>query len=196
MNGTGSVSVPEYEGTYLGSAYMDVAGKVSVQVMPTAASGGPSSPGALIGLYNQYNRVRVTARELDNKSSWTYTGGSYREADNSPNNRITYLDGGPGTGAINIDARYRCVLAPSNQAGTVGVAFDTTSSFPVIAWGISNYGGTSLQYNSAEGELTQGPTLGLNYVQAMEGANNTNTMTFYGTLSAYPSAGLYLTTEY
>jgi hypothetical protein len=54
-----------------------------------------------------------------------------------------------------------------------------------------------VQTNSEEGKMSAYPQLGLHYVQALEAANNTNSLTFYGSFSSIGQvSGLFLDTEY
>jgi hypothetical protein len=174
--------------TYVGSIYMTGNGETSVQFKPAAASGGSNN---VVGLFNAYNRVRAQARSLDDNSSWTYASTTIRPADNSDSNRITFLD---GLGVINTDARYQSVLYPANQGGAVAVGFNSTTAFGDIVGAENSV--SMVQYNSEEGKISAYPSLGLNYVQALEAANDTNTLTFFGTLSGWQTSGLFLDTEY
>jgi hypothetical protein len=191
-NGSSTYNPAAQRATYLGSIYTTGNGETSVQFHLSAASGG-SNP--VIGLWNAYNRVKIEASEFDSKSSWTYvapSGGGIQPADNSTNNRITYLD---GLAQTNISAKYQSVLYPVSQGGGVGVGIDSTSAFSGLA-GAENSVST-VQYNSEEGKASSYPLLGLHYVQALEGSNNTNTLTLFGTFSSIgQSSGLFLDTEF
>ena len=196
---TNEYSVPANEGIYLGSMYTSETPSSStlgltVQLKPAAAAGGTNN---LIGLFNAYNRVRVESIEADSTSSWTYTGSSARPANYgygtgaNGNNRINFLD---GLGVVYTSARYTCLLYPSSQGVGVGVGFNESFSIEGV-WGVEN-SIAAVQFNSEEGKLNAYPSLGMNYFQAMEGANNTNTATFYGVLNNFPTMGLVVDTEY
>jgi hypothetical protein len=53
----------------------------------STAGGGP----AVIGVSNAYNMVPVMCSEADTNSSWTYTGSSWRAADNSTSNSVSFI---------------------------------------------------------------------------------------------------------
>ena len=80
-------------GTYLGTIATDAAGvTVTFNPTPAAASGGPTG-GAWVGLWNQYNRLQIGAFAQDNKATWAYTTATWRQADGSTNNKITFVTG-------------------------------------------------------------------------------------------------------
>lgn len=176
-------SVAANAGTYLGSLYATAAGQTGIQFEPSPVTGGTNN---ILGLYNAYNRVPIRTTSRDSTTSWTYASTTWRTANNSTSNRITWLDGlaqsqAAGSYAVN------CTTG-SNTSCVIGVAFNSTTATP---GGIAGY-----EYNTA-GEIAGGDiktALGLNYVQAMEarGSVGTATLTFTSSTSSVYASGLSL----
>jgi hypothetical protein len=173
---------------YLGSAYTSpndampstVLG-VTVSLHPAAAPGGS---GNMIGLWNAYNRVPVTAMCMDSTSSWTYGTNIARAANNSPNNRISFLD---GLQQSSFTASYSVAMANSGTGNAiVGIGVDTSTVINV-PW--AQTGGTFLLNPVAT--FTSYPMIGLHSVQAMEQVFS-GTETFDGA-GAYQALTLSLT---
>jgi hypothetical protein len=168
----GGVSVASFVakyGVYVGSIYMTAAGETSVQLHPTPVSGGDNN---VIGIWNAYNRVRVNASSTDD-SSWTYATNSWRPADNSTSNRITWVDGLQQSFP---SATYDVVAASNNASGyaNVGIGFNSTT-------GASGaFTGQLAGENIADihAETSEYPQLGLSYAQALEKVGY-GTETFY-----------------
>jgi YVTN family beta-propeller protein len=177
-NGSTSYSsIAAGEATYVGSIYMIANGETSMEFNPAAASGG--STNNVLGVYNAYNRVTTIAIVSDSKASWTYTGTSWRAADNSSNNRISFID---GLQQSSIRATY-AIEASSSAAGVqgaIGVNLDSTSATPVNPIGFAE--STSQQSLTAYGRFL--PQLGLHYAQAVEYASGA-TVTFESNGSAF-----------
>lgn len=165
-------------GVYVGSGMTDSgAATITFNPWPAAASTGPTG-GAWIGLWNNYNRVSVTSAAQDSNSSWSYTSSTWRQADNSTNNRITFIAGSAEDG---ISAAYQ-VTAVGNAGDEpfIGVGFNSTSS-PAIAIGAGANATIAIAaiYSAA-------PALGKNFLTALEATNGN--MTSYGVASGLPGS--------
>jgi hypothetical protein len=178
---TGTGSSLYYNGTtgysdilnpvYVGSIYMTGDGETSMQFKPAAAAGG-SNP--ILGLYNAYNRVRVTSEESDSNSSWTYNSPSVQPADNNSNNSIRLID---GLAQSRVEGEY-CVNAevvPAPAAAAVArIGFNGLGSTGLISYTTS----TIEVPLCAKGTFQ---TLGLIAVQALENAGSGgSTATYQG----------------
>ena len=160
---------------YISSFYATANGQTSMQMAPAAAAGGSN---AFMALYNAYNRVTTISRSRDNTTTWTYATATWRAANASNSNRVTYLD---GLGQSQAKGRYSLTAqaGDTSAAAIIGVNFDSTSATPGGAtsrWGTgagTQQGPTGI----AENELT---ALGLHYAQAMENAIAGHTSTFVG----------------
>jgi hypothetical protein len=179
--------------TYLGSVYVPSAGgETTVNIKPTAASGGSDN---VIGIWNAYNRVKFTSLCTDSNSSWNYsTNATWRAADGGGTNyRISWLDGLQQTF---VKARYQVLFEQSQNAAAalVGVDLNSTSATPNLQGGATQP--TAASFNAqVEAEESFGPQLGFNYVQAMEAFDQTvngTTITFFGS----PYGSLSLDTEF
>jgi hypothetical protein len=167
-------SVPLYWGaTYVGSVYITANGETGVSLKPSAASGGTNN---VMGVYNAYNRVRTTAYSRDSTSSWNYSTASWRAADGSTSNRISFLDGlqqSPVTG------NYSIMGATSGNGIGEYIAINLDGSTPDIAATMASSGSQpgANQYSVTE---TFYPQMGLHYIQAVEYASGSGTASFYG----------------
>lgn len=176
---TGAAStqtVPANQGTYLGTAYMTSTGQTGMAFTSSAAGGGDN----VLGLYNAFNRVSVSAYGYDTTASWTLASTTWRKANNNAANRIRFVD---GLQQSTVDASYSCMLAfnRSTSGGcALGAALDWSSGAPTIHGGQFYGTGGAPFDNSAVAVGTFLPVLGLHSVDAVEAAFNTNTVTFYG----------------
>ena len=160
-------------GTYLGTIATDAAGAtVTFNPTPAAASGGPTN-GAWVGVWNEFNRVLASAEAQDSKSSWTYGTATWRSSDNSANNRVTFV---VGNIEDSVSAQFSCAMqGGTGGIGYIGIGFNsTTTPFgAVVGTAYASYGGTTAT-------ASQAPSLGQNYIQALEFSNSV-TNTFFGT---------------
>lgn len=150
-------------GTYLGSLYGTAAGQTGMQFGPNAASGGNNN---FLALYNAYNQVQVRSFSQDSHANWTYATNTWRAAEGSNSNRITWLD---GLRQSQVSASYAALAFESSGTPTaqVGVNFNSTSATPGGIIGDA----AGLQAGAVTAFIAGGNTttlLGLNYAQAME----------------------------
>jgi hypothetical protein len=163
------------QATYVGSVYMTGTGQTSVQFTPTPQAGGTNN---VIGIWNAYNRVAVRSLERDSNTSWTYASNSYRAMDGSNNNRVTYID---GLGQSFVTGKVMTIAYNAVAGGgpIIGISQNSVSSPTIQAAYIQTSPG-----GSADGSNTFGvdgvfpPTLGLNYLQAVEQSFSSTTTTF------------------
>lgn len=157
-------TVSANQGTYLGTLYAVANGETTVQFKPAAASGGSAT---VMGLWNAYNRVPIFSRSQDSTASWSYTTGTWRSADNSTSNRITFID---GLQQSFLGCSYTAGLNMSTSAtAETGCDLNSTSATPTGLQGVLVTGsGSGINAGAVRGEDNFSPVLGLNYVQAME----------------------------
>jgi hypothetical protein len=171
-NGSSTYSVPANEGLYVGTFYATANGQTAMQFSPSAASGGSNNK---LGLYNAYNRVRTISVESDSTNTWTYSTATWRAADNSTSNRITFLD---GLGQSFIEARFGSQgYASATNTGQcyLGVNLNSTSAGPATQFVGYN---PSVNNEQITAFYSNPPVLGLNYAQAMEYTYNPGTCTW------------------
>ncbi|MBV9861877.1 MAG: hypothetical protein JO267_06990 [Alphaproteobacteria bacterium] len=161
-----TVSVAVNQATYVGTMVATANGQTAMQFAPAAAAGGGNPT---LGLYNAFNRVRIQAQSQDSTASWSYNG-SYRAANNSTANRVTWVD---GLGQSVVEARY-AILASGGAPAQAFVTFDATGAPAATeANGMTAAGDTQLlAFDRMIG-------LGLHYAQAVEWSGGT-AGTFYG----------------
>lgn len=169
-------SVAANRATYLGTAYMTANGQTGMAFKPSAASGGSNN---ILGLYNAYNRVRIDAMCRDSAADYNYASTTWRSANNSASNRVSWVDGLQLSRVLAINTVT--ILNPASTVGVgyIGVDLDSTSATPEIAGG-AGFTATSAQV-VATGTANNAfaPQLGLHYVQRMEKIS-TGTATFGG----------------
>jgi hypothetical protein len=150
-----------------------------MQFKPSAAAGGSAN---ILGVYNAYNRVRVTATERDSTTGWTYATTTWRKSDNNANNSISWMDGLQQSAVL----AYTQQVASSGTAGdgaSVGIDLDSTSNTPnIIGTTYSGVAGYLFTTSAAE---TFAPQLGFHYVQGMEIRAVGGTATFQPTAGQY-----------
>jgi hypothetical protein len=138
-------------------------------------SGGPSG-GAWVGLWNEYQRVPITAFAQDSKSSWTWSTASWHEADASANNRVTFVLGNIEDAAL--AATYICFGTQSGgQITQVGIGYNSTST-PFQGTFGQTPSGVAVASESAS--VIGYGAIGLQYFQALEYTSSTGAETFYG----------------
>ena len=138
-----------------------------------------------------YNRVRLasTCRASDN--SWSHTAASWRAANNSSSNRITYVT---GLNEEAIRAAYICVTDHDGILDTsiIGIGVDSTTAFS----GAPSFLDTSVTgtwtLNAAYNGLTG---IGSHYVSAIEYASAAGS-TFYGDNGSPTTYQMALSIEY
>jgi hypothetical protein len=119
-----------------------------------------------VGLWNQYNRIVIFSAAQDNKAGWTYAvATTWRAADGSNNNRVTFVTGEAEDMPIPVYQVYVQSGGTSNQA-IAGIGLDTTTS--PGATGAANGSGSVGGQASVSISLPVLPLIGQHYVQALE----------------------------
>ncbi len=167
LNGSTSLSVSAKSGFYLGSVYMTGNGQTSMQLKPSAAAGGTNN---VLGLWNAYNRVRLTAYSRDSTSNWLYGTASWRAADNSASNKISFLD---GLQQSSVTGNYSIMGASTvdTVGAYIGLNVDSSTTTPDIT---STWASAAGETSASQPSVTETfyPLLGLHYIQAVEYASN------------------------
>ena len=148
-------SVNANQATYLGTIYATANGQTGMAFKPAAASGGNNS---FLGVYNAYNRVPVYSMSQDSTGTWTYGTNTWRSADGSASNRISWVDG----------LQQSAVLASytdSAQSATIGwgSCLDATNCTPKA---VSPTNGAQNVPGVANEQYF--PQMGLHFIQAVE----------------------------
>lgn len=162
-----TISVAANQATYLGTMYATANGQTGMAFAPSAASGGSNN---ILGLYNAYNRVQTTSTCMDSTSSWSYSTATWRAANGSNNNRISWVDGLQQSFA---DSYYLCAMAISNAStvGNTGIILDANTGTPSS---ITKGGNLSGDLSSPTAALKVTPQIGFHFIQAMENTNQSH----------------------
>ena len=179
---TSYTSIPVGEATYAGSIYMTANGQTGMSLRPAAASGGGN---CVMGIWNAYNRVLMTALSMDSTASWTYNSTTPRAANGNNNNRVTWVD---GLQQSFIKATYVVpAYGSSVNNEVIGLGLDSTSAFS------GAIGSTDDVTNVADiiGRASFYPQLGLHFIQALESVSGTpETSTYFGQIGSTQAQSL------
>lgn len=180
-----TISVPQYQATYVGTICIDAGatGKVSF-TYGASASGGTA---ANHNVWNYYNRVLVSTTVTDSGTSYTYANGSgvIREARASTGNRITFLSGVAEDG---IHGGYMQSASMSGIATDIaqnGIGLDTTSAFTgsTALTQLGNLGVGATGINSVVYWIA--PQIGQHFISANEAVDTSNGQTFNASASCH-----------
>jgi hypothetical protein len=157
-------------GTYVGTFLADGSAQVNLKFGTSAVGGGA----AVIGIWNAYNQAPVAAIVRDTTSTWSYQSATVRNADNSTNNRVSFVT---GLATVSIDVAYQCRVnytATANSTGQIGFGMDA-SGYDFAAVYVSQSSGVS-QTLTAVGAYKG--VLGVHFIQAVENTDATNNNQF------------------
>lgn len=173
--GAGISGVAANTALYIGSIYCTANGQTSMIFKPAAASGG-SNP--ILAVFNAYNRVRVFGLDNDNAGAYTYSTATWRASNGNINNRVSYLDGLRECTVYALTA-YESAWNTTNAGARIfcGVNLNSTAATPTVQSQIGNTTTANQQFGLNCGEEFL-PSLGLNYIQAVEKGNGTTTGNF------------------
>jgi hypothetical protein len=119
------LSIAPWEGTYVGTIRAVANGQTSMVLRPAQASGG-NPP--LLYVFNQYNRVSMTATNRDSGAPYTYSTSVYRVARGSANNVIQYVYGDISDGVNIVYAQTYQTAATAFTSLSFCIGVDTTGS--------------------------------------------------------------------
>jgi hypothetical protein len=184
-----SYIVPSKTGVYVGSSYMTGLANTDVRLKPAAVGGGPNN---ILGLWNAYNRVPITAICRDSTANWLYASSSWRAANNSLPNRVFFLDGlkqSQVTGSYSVLAATTVI----GIASYTGVDLDSSTATPNITSAASSATGES---SASQPVVTEAfyPVLGFHYIQAVEYATGSNVQ-FFGVNASQQTMALTVSLE-
>lgn len=159
-------------GTYVGTVRSNGSSQIDWIIGSTAAGGGA----AFLNVWNAYNRVSVRGQVIDSTANWTYSTASYRSADNSTANRVSFVY---GLQEDEIDASYYSAASDSVGSASMTVAIGSNSvTVPSGRTGIQGVGTAATNnFGGSVGAYAAQP-IGFNYMQALEFANTVGAMTW------------------
>ena len=151
-------------------------GQLNMMFAPAAAAGGTNNR---LDVWNMYNRTRVAAMSRESTNSWTYGTTTWRSANNSTSNRITFVRGldEEVVEVVNRAPKYTA----NSQTTRTGIGLDSTSAFSGTPdFDAHTSGASSPQDESFHASTYDGyPGIGLHFVQALEWSSNIANI-FYG----------------
>lgn len=155
-------------GTYVGTIRTDGSSQANWQ--PGGAAAGGTA--ALLNVWNAYNRVSISGVVSDTTASWNYTTFTWRSADNSAANRVSFI---VGLQEDFISACYQVgALNSSGNSFNAGIGYDSTTA----PSGVTGAGNSTVQ-TEVMARCQQQP-LGFHYFQALELSAAVGTSTWYG----------------
>ena len=155
-------------GLYVGTIRTDGSSQANWQ--PGGAAAGGTA--ALLNVWNAYNRVFVSGVVSDTTASWNYTTFTWRSADNSTGNRVSFI---VGLQEDFISACYQVgALNSSGNSFNAGIGYDSTTA----PSGVTGAGNSTVQ-TEIMARCQQQP-LGFHYFQALELSAAVGTSTWYG----------------
>lgn len=149
-------------GTYVGTVRSNGSATIDF-ILGGTASGGTA---AVLGVWNMYNRLSVSAAVQDTTDSWTYAGTTWRSANGSATMRVSYV---MGLQEDPIRACYNglALSVTATTAAYVGVGYDVTNALS----GTPGYVGSSLGILLAVTARYTTTSLGFHFMQAIENAD-------------------------
>jgi hypothetical protein len=170
-NGSTTYSIGANLATYVGSIYMDgTNGQLTCH-----RSWGQSRKW---GVWNAYNRQRVTLQMGDSTATWAYSTATVRQSNGAAGNTIALFQ---GLAESIVDLSFVQPVAYSGGASagaTIGFGIKSTTAFTGHTGRTTNNTVTFMPGMTAL--HTMAPFLGLNNVNACETGNGTATTTFQG----------------
>lgn len=155
-------------GLYVGTIRTNASSQVDFTYGSKAAGGGA----AVLGVWNMYNRVRISTSSENGTDSWTYGTGTWRSANASDTTRVSFVS---GLADDAFDAVYTQIAYSTASNAFSGIGYDSTSAFSgrTGACGVNAFMTGPARYSTT--------ALGYHYVQAIERLQTTTTAgTFYG----------------
>jgi len=167
---TAAANTALFVGTFRASAN----GQTEWSQFPAAAAGGSNNK---LLLWNLYNQVLAASLESDSDASWTYTTDTYRSANNSDLNRISFIAGLAG-GNLRAHAQQRAANSSANISRDGGIGYDSVLSNSGLrdAGGNANAGVGQTMFTTHERNVE----IGFHFVQMLEKSVATGTATWTG----------------
>lgn len=174
-NSGDTLTIPQNQGTYVGTFRANHNGQTTWELGGTAAGGDPGN----LFLRNVYNRVRVAVQVRDNTDSWTYSNsGVWRQANGSNNNRVTAVFG-TDDDMVEVSFYMQGTASASGYAA-MGVGVDSTSS----PTGILFRNGSTTVAPMSVASYVGNPGIGVHFFAALEFTDNgASPVTFFGDAS-------------
>ncbi|MDR6872187.1 hypothetical protein J2Y55_003203 [Bosea sp. BE125] len=160
-------------GTYIGTIATDNgSATVSFNSGSSISGGGPSN----IGLWNQFNRVRIIASVNDASISHTYASATYRSFNGSNGNRVTFV-----TGQAEDSFTATAIALIQTSVGGVGsLAFGLDNNNAISTGSSTSFVGIGGSQSSVQSPIyfSGNPIVGQHYIQLLQKGDGTTATTF------------------
>lgn len=142
-------------------------------------------------VWNAYNKVERLLFVEETEASWTYTStANWRQVRGQTDNQVDVVVG-DASSRIQLQSVALCTI-PASGAGPSGIGVDSTTAIATTC--VTSYTGRAATDNVAMlsvGRLVQYVPLGYHYFAWLESNTNaSNTVTFFGTSSAFRRIGM------
>lgn len=169
-----TLTLPQNQGTYLGSFYTNGSTGTVDYIFGGSASGGTA---ASFGVFNYYNRVDVMTNVIDSGTTYTYTTATIRQARASAGNQVKFIVGVVEDGIFAAVSGGIQPTANIGAFGQIGVGCNSTSTF-------TGQPAQATDATAAVNPLSMGvtvfcaPSLGIYTVSHNENGDGTHATTF------------------
>lgn len=170
-------------GTYVGTILTDASGgTVSCAPQPTPAAGGAL---AIVGIWNMYNRLRISAFSQDSQVSWAYNTATFRAKNNNTNNQIRFVQGRleESFHATNVCQFHTSTL----QYAQIGIGVNTSTSLGARCMSVRHVGAANNDQMAFADIMDMAPSVGAIGIYAIELSQTTST-TYIGSSTNLRSA--------
>lgn len=144
-------------GTYVGTTRSNASSQLD-WIFGAAAAGGTAG---FLGVWNAYNRVQVSTTVMDSTASWTYNSTTWRNANNSATNRVSFVR---GLNEDSVTATYSTTSNVATVSGDILTGIGLDSATPP---GVTTYSNSTAPV-AGIAPYSDVPGLGLHYLQAAE----------------------------
>ena len=178
-NATGNTtSVAVSQATYLGT-------------IRTTSAGQTEDSAVKRFVYNAYNQAMRQLLRNESTGSWTYSTGSYHQANASASNQVAYVAGLTGA-PLNLQAVNIVLNSTSTpRLCYAGIGLDSTTVNGATVTGFTRNGDTTLSSPGGPMAFYNGATqLGYHYAAWLEQGGGADTQTWFG-FSGSSKAGLF-----
>lgn len=150
-------------GTYVGSIRSNASSQID-WIFGASSAGGTA---AVLNVWNAYNKVNTSTQVLDSSAEWAYTTASYRSANNSIGNRVSFL---VGLSEISLKTSHTCFSQSSSASARTyaGIGLDSTSAISGIAGQNLTSGSFAGTGSTPVATYSNFAPLGFHFIQALE----------------------------
>jgi hypothetical protein len=162
--GAGTSGIAANTATYVGTILCTANGQTGMAFNPSPASGGSNNT---LGVWNAYNRVRISTSCLDSGADYNPVAAAAR-FNTSSASKITWVDG-LAQSSVYAGMSYAARSAAANPFILIYLNLDNSTA----AQGVNNAVTTSTVNTQIAVNQTFPPALGLHYLQAMTNSSST-----------------------